>query len=140
RTDVLPGLAKQVGLLVIDEAHCISDWGHDFRPDYRRLVRVLGDLDPHIPVLACTATANERVMADVAEQLGAAPLLFRGSLDRESLRLSVLTIPSQAERLAWLAEHLTQLPGSGVVYCLTGGDTDRGAALRRAQRVEAPAP
>ena len=78
RTDVLPDLAKRVGLLVIDEAHCISDWGHDFRPDYRRLVRVLDDLDPDIPVLACTATANERVMADVAEQLGATPLLFRG--------------------------------------------------------------
>src|SRR5918994_435084 len=103
RTQVLPGLARRVGLLVIDEAHCISDWGHDFRPDYRRLVRVLDDLDPDIPVLACTATANERVMADVAEQLGAAPLLFRGSLDRESLRLSVLTIPSHADRVAgWL--------------------------------------
>jgi ATP-dependent DNA helicase RecQ len=90
RTGVLPELSRKVGLLVIDEAHCISDWGHDFRPDYRRLVRVLDDLDSQIPVLACTATANERVMADVAEQLGASPLLFRGSLDRESLRLSVL--------------------------------------------------
>ena len=80
RTQVLPDLSARVGLLVIDEAHCISDWGHDFRPDYRRLVRVLDDLDPDIPVLACTATANERVMADVAEQLGATPLLFRGRL------------------------------------------------------------
>ena len=114
RTQVLPGLSARVGLLVIDEAHCISDWGHDFRPDYRRLVRVLDDLDPDIPVLACTATANERVMADVAEQLGATPLLFRGSLDRESLRLSVLTIPSQAERLAWLADtsQSCRVPGS----------------------------
>ena len=102
RTQVLPGLSARVGLLVIDEAHCISDWGHDFRPDYRRLVRVLDDLDPDIPVLACTATANERVMADVAEQLGATPLLFRGSLDRESLRLSVLTHP-QPGRPAGLA-------------------------------------
>ena len=139
RSDVLPDLAERVGLLVIDEAHCISDWGHDFRPDYRRLVRVLDDLDPDIPVLACTATANERVMADVAEQLGATPLLFRGSLDRESLRLSVLALPSQADRLAWLADHLPQLPGSGIVYCLTVGDADRVAAWLRANGVDARA-
>ena len=139
RTDVLPDLARRVGLLVIDEAHCISDWGHDFRPDYRRLVRVLDQLDPDIPVLACTATANERVMADVAEQLGATPLLFRGSLDRESLRLSVLQIASQAERLAWLAEHLPQLPGSGIVYCLTVGDADRVAAWLQTNGIDARA-
>jgi ATP-dependent DNA helicase RecQ len=137
RTQVLPDLAKRVGLLVIDEAHCISDWGHDFRPDYRRLVRILDDLDPDIPVLACTATANERVMADVAEQLGATPLLFQGSLDRESLRLSVLTIPSQAERLAWLAEHLPRLEGSGIVYCLTVGDADRVAAWLQSNGIDA---
>src|SRR5918994_621736 len=139
RTQVLPDLAKRVGLLVIDEAHCISDWVHDFRPDYRRLVPVLDDLDPDIPVLACTATANERVMADVAEQLGAEPLLFRGSLDRESLRLSVLTIPSQAERMAWLAEQLPRLQGSGIVYCLTVGDTDRVAGWLQANGIDARA-
>jgi ATP-dependent DNA helicase RecQ len=139
RSDVLPDLARRVGLLVIDEAHCISDWGHDFRPDYRRLVRVLDQLDPDISVLACTATANERVMADVAEQLGATPLLFRGSLDRESLRLSVLTIPSQAERMAWLAEHLPRLAGSGIVYCLTVGDADRVAAWLQSNGVDARA-
>jgi ATP-dependent DNA helicase RecQ len=110
-----------------------------FAPDYRRLVRVLDDLDPDIPVLACTATANERVMADVAEQLGATPLLFRGSLDRASLRLSVLTIPSQAERMAWLAERLPRLPGSGIVYCLTVGDADRVAAWLQANGVDARA-
>ena len=139
RTQVLPDLSDRVGLLVIDEAHCISDWGHDFRPDYRRLVRVLDDLDPDIPVLACTATANERVMADVAEQLGATPLLFRGSLDRESLRLSVLTIPSQAERMAWLADHLPRLQGSGIVYCLTVGDTDRVAGWLQTNGIDARA-
>jgi ATP-dependent DNA helicase RecQ len=137
RAEVLPDLSKRVGLLVIDEAHCISDWGHDFRPDYRRLVRVLDELDPTVPVLACTATANQRVMADVAEQLGASPLLFRGSLDRESLRLSALRIPSQAERLAWLAERIPELPGSGIVYCLTVGDADRVAAWLRANGVDA---
>jgi ATP-dependent DNA helicase RecQ len=137
RAEVLPDLSKRVGLLVIDEAHCISDWGHDFRPDYRRLVTVLDDLDLSVPVLACTATANRRVMADVAEQLGASPLLFRGSLDRESLRLAVLRIPSQAERLAWLAERIPRLPGSGIVYCLTVGDADRVAAWLRANGIEA---
>jgi ATP-dependent DNA helicase RecQ len=139
RIQVLPDLSGRVGLLVIDEAHCISDWGHDFRPDYRRLVGVLDDLDPDIPVLACTATANERVMADVAEQLGAEPLLFRGSLDRESLRLSVLTIPSQAERLAWLADQLPRLPGSGIVYCLTVGDADRVAGWLQSNGIDARA-
>jgi ATP-dependent DNA helicase RecQ len=139
RSDVLPDLARRVGLLVIDEAHCISDWGHDFRPDYRRLVRVLDQLGPDIPVLACTATANERVMADVAEQLGATPLLFRGSLDRESLRLSVLQLASQADRLAWLAEHLPQLAGSGIVYCLTVGDADRVAAWLQTNGIDARA-
>jgi ATP-dependent DNA helicase RecQ len=139
RSDILPDLARRVGLLVIDEAHCISDWGHDFRPDYRRLVRVLDQLGPDISVLACTATANERVMADVAEQLGATPLLFRGSLDRESLRLSVLQIASQADRLAWLAEHLPRLAGSGIVYCLTVGDADRVAAWLQANGVDARA-
>ena len=100
---------------------------------------VLDDLDPDIPVLACTATANERVMADVAEQLGATPLLFRGSLDRESLRLSVLTIPSQAERMAWLADHLPRLQGSGIVYCLTVGDTDRVAGWLQTNGIDARA-
>jgi ATP-dependent DNA helicase RecQ len=139
RADVLPGLSARVGLLVIDEAHCISDWGHDFRPDYRRLVRVLEDLGAEVPVLACTATANQRVMADVAEQLGATPLLFRGSLDRRSLHLAVLSIPSQADRLAWLAEQIPKLAGSGIVYCLTVGDAERVAGWLQANRIDARA-
>jgi ATP-dependent DNA helicase RecQ len=139
RADVLPELSERVGLLVIDEAHCISDWGHDFRPDYRRLVRVLEDLGAEVPVLACTATANRRVMADVAEQLGAAPLLFRGSLDRQSLHLAVLSIPSQADRLAWLAEQIPKLAGSGIVYCLTVGDAERVAGWLQANGIDARA-
>src|SRR5690349_24402215 len=111
RDSVLPKLAATTGLLVVDEAHCVSDWGHDFRPDYRRLRTLLADLEPDTPVLATTATANARVTADVAEQLGQA-LVLRGSLDRESLRLGALTLPSAAHRLAWLAEHLETLPGS----------------------------
>src|SRR5690349_22627183 len=105
RDNVLPKLASTVGLLVVDEAHCVSDWGHDFRPDYRRLRSLLADLPPDTPVLATTATANSRVTADVAEQLGDA-LVLRGPLDRDSLRLAVLRLPTPAHRLAWLADHL----------------------------------
>jgi ATP-dependent DNA helicase RecQ len=122
RDHVLPQLAATCGLLVVDEAHCISDWGHDFRPDFRRLRTLLPELPAGIPVLATTATANARVVADVAEVLGLGSsdvLIQRGPLDRESLRLGVLTLPSTAHRLAWLAEHLADLPGSGIVYTLT---------------------
>jgi ATP-dependent DNA helicase RecQ len=115
---VLPGLAATTGLLVVDEAHCISDWGHDFRPDYRRLRTFLAGLPAYTPVLATTATANARVSADVADQLGDA-LVLRGPLDRDSLRLAVLSLTDPAERLAWLADHLERLPGSGIVYTLT---------------------
>jgi ATP-dependent DNA helicase RecQ len=122
RDEVLPRLAATVGLLVVDEAHSISDWGHDFRPDYRRLRDLIGSLAPGLPVLATTATANARVTADVAEQLGTgaeSALVLRGPLDRESLRLSVLALPNAASRLGWLAEHLPELPGSGIIYTLT---------------------
>lgn len=127
RDTVLPKLAATTGLLVVDEAHCVSDWGHDFRPDYRRLRTFLGNLPAGTPVLATTATANARVTQDVAEQLGATPrlgaepetLVLRGSLDRESLRLGVVDLPGPAYRLAWLADHLDELPGSGIIYTLT---------------------
>jgi ATP-dependent DNA helicase RecQ len=118
RDNVLPGLAASTGLLVVDEAHCVSDWGHDFRPDYRRLRTFLAGLSGRTPVLATTATANARVTADVADQLGDA-LVLRGPLDRDSLRLAVLDLPDPAQRLAWLADHLDRLPGSGIVYTLT---------------------
>jgi ATP-dependent DNA helicase RecQ len=118
RDTVLPRLAATTGLLVVDEAHCVSDWGHDFRPDYRRLRTFLAGLPEHTPVLATTATANARVTADVADQLGDA-LVLRGSLDRDSLRLAVLDLATPAHRLAWLADHLDQLPGSGIIYTLT---------------------
>jgi ATP-dependent DNA helicase RecQ len=123
RDQVLPRLAAATGLLVVDEAHCISDWGHDFRPDYRRLRTMLADLPAGVPVLATTATANARVTADVAEQLGTGAgtdaLVLRGPLDRESLSLGVLQLPDAATRLAWLADHLGELPGSGIIYTLT---------------------
>ncbi len=122
RDRVLPRLTAGAGLLVVDEAHCVSDWGHDFRPDYRRLRALIAELPSGTPVLATTATANDRVVRDVSEQLGLAsgqPLVLRGSLDRESLRLSVVRLPTPEQRLGWLAAHLAQLPGAGIVYTLT---------------------
>jgi ATP-dependent DNA helicase RecQ len=127
RAEMLPLFSDRVGLLVIDEAHCISDWGHDFRPDYRRLREMLERLPARVAVLCTTATANDRVVADIEEQLrvGAAGLrTYRGPLGRASLRFEVVELPGQAERLAWLATWLPQLPGSGIVYTLTKRDAD----------------
>jgi ATP-dependent DNA helicase RecQ len=131
RDEVLPALAASCGMLVVDEAHCVSDWGHDFRPDYRRIRTFLAQLPPGVPVLATTATANARVTQDVAEQLGESALVLRGSLDRESLRLGVLALPSPEHRLAWLGEHLGDLPGSGIIYTLTVAATDEVAGFLR---------
>lgn len=135
RDQVLPKLAAATGLLVVDEAHCISDWGHDFRPDYRRLRTMLGELPAGVPVLATTATANARVTADVAEQLGtgdaSGTLVLRGPLDRESLSMGVLRLPDAAHRMAWLADHLDELPGSGIVYTLTVAAAEEVTAFLR---------
>ncbi|MGW4851007.1 RecQ family ATP-dependent DNA helicase [Streptomyces sp. NPDC004288] len=135
RDQVLPRLAAATGLLVVDEAHCISDWGHDFRPDYRRLRTMLADLPSGVPVLATTATANARVTADVAEQLGTGAgtdaLVLRGPLDRESLSLGVVRLPDAAHRLAWLADYLGELPGSGIIYTLTVAAADEVTAYLR---------
>lgn len=122
---VLQPIAARIGLLVVDEAHCISDWGHDFRPDYRRIGQILNRLPSNIAVLATTATANHRVEADVSAQLGANVQVQRGPLMRESLELQVLLMPSTAERLAWLATHMPSLPGAGIVYTLTTRDAER---------------
>ena len=137
RDTQLPALVERSGLLVVDEAHCISDWGHDFRPDYRRLRDLIGQLPDGVPVLATTATANERVVADVVEQLGVGRetevVTIRGPLARRSLRLGVLPLPDATARLAWLAGHLGDLPGSGIVYTLTvSAAEDTARVLRRA--------
>ena len=136
RDTQLPHLLARAGLVVIDEAHCISDWGHDFRPDYRRIRSLIQELPDRVPVLATTATANQRVVTDVAEQLavgGHEVFTLRGALARDSLRLGVLELGSSARRLAWLVEHLGSLPGSGIVYCLTVANAeDTAAALAAA--------
>ncbi|MGW3950635.1 RecQ family ATP-dependent DNA helicase [Streptomyces sp. NPDC004752] len=134
RDQVLPRITATTGLLVVDEAHCISDWGHDFRPDYRRLRAMLAELPAGVPVLATTATANARVTADVAEQLGTGAgqaLVLRGPLERESLRLGVVQLPDAAHRLGWLAEHLDELQGSGIIYTLTVAAAEETTAFLR---------
>ena len=136
---ILPAIERTIGLLVIDEAHCISDWGHDFRPDYQRISRLLPLLGPAVPVLATTATANDRVVADVVAQLGEHVVLIRGPLARDTLRLEAIRLADQAERLAWLAENVPGLPGSGIIYCLTVADTERVATWLRSQGIDARA-
>ncbi|WNG86948.1 RecQ family ATP-dependent DNA helicase [Mycobacterium sp. ITM-2016-00317] len=136
RDAVLPALAADAGLVVVDEAHCVSDWGHDFRPDYRRIRTLIAELGADVPVLATTATANDRVVADVAAQLGVGgtdTLVLRGGLDRESLRLSVVHAGGPTQRAAWLAAHMESLPGSGIVYTLTVSQANDIAALLREQ-------
>src|SRR6202522_2370938 len=150
RDNVLPHLTSAAGLIVIDEAHCISDWGHDFRPDYRRIRTLLETLPAGIPVLATTATANARVTTDVAEQLeaglrgaddGGGVLVLRGALDRESLRLAVVSLPATPMRLAWLADALGSdaLPNSGIIYTLTVAAAYETAAFLREQGIQVTA-
>ena len=127
----LPGLLASAGLVVIDEAHCISDWGFDFRPDYQRLAKTLLGIAASTPVLATTATANSRVTLDIARQLGPQTLTFRGSLARSSLRLAVVPGLKALERYAWVADALASFAGSGIVYALTVAETERLAAFLR---------
>ena len=124
RSQVLPRFQKGIGLFIVDEAHCISDWGHDFRPDYRRIVRVLQLLPPKVPVVCTTATANNRVVQDVVAQIPNLQLQ-RGPLTRTSLKLFNIKLSDQSERLAWLAHVVPKLLGSGIIYCLTIPDTRR---------------
>lgn len=138
-TGTLQPIAARIGLLVIDEAHCISDWGHDFRPDYRRIGQVLARLPGNIAVLATTATANRRVEQDISTQLGGAVAVQRGPLVRESLALQNMRMANPADRLAWLADHIPRIAGSGIVYTLTTRDADRVADWLRLNGIDAHA-
>ncbi len=138
-TQCLLPISQQVGLLVVDEAHCISDWGHDFRPDYQRIVRILRALPSNIPILATTATANDRVVEDVELQLGPNVRTIRGPLSRESLRLQNLVLPTKTARMAWIADKIPQLEGSGVIYTLTKRDADNLSAWLQSRGINAAA-
>ncbi len=139
RDEFLAPIEDRIALLVIDEAHCISDWGHDFRPDYRRIERTVRDLPPNLRLLATTATANDRVLQDLRGVWGPSLTVRRGDLNRPSLLLQTMCLPNQAERLAWLAERLGELRGSGIIYTLTVRDAEQVAAWLRSRgfRVEA---
>lgn len=149
RENILPQLSQELGLLVVDEAHCVSDWGHDFRPDYRRLRSLLAELTVDVPVLATTATANDRVVGDVAEQLGvgmpensgtdSSALVLRGSLDRDSLRLAVVRPPDTRTRMAWLSSQLDRFSGSGIIYTLTVAAAEEVAGYLRDEGYEVAA-
>jgi ATP-dependent DNA helicase RecQ len=135
---LLPLIQGSIGMFVVDEAHCISDWGHDFRPDYRRIVRILRLLPPRVPVLCTTATANDRVVKDIESQISNLHVL-RGPLVRRSLKLFNIKLDDQAERLAWLAHFLPQLPGTGIIYTLTVQDARRAAEWLKRQGIAARA-
>jgi len=137
--EFLGKLAGRVGLFVVDEVHCISDWGHDFRPDYQRIVRILHNLPKGVPVLGTTATANDRVVADVVAQIGSDLEVQRGPLVRPSLRLQNIHLADQSERLAWMAQNLGRMPGTGIIYCLTIADTERVANWLKAQGMQVEA-
>jgi ATP-dependent DNA helicase RecQ len=139
REKILLPVSQRIGLFVVDEAHCISDWGHDFRPDYRRIVRILQALPQNIPVLATTATANNRVVNDIVAQLGSNLRVSRGNLTRQSLHLQNISIPSPAARMAWLVQQLPNLPGSGIIYTLTVRDSERVADWLETQNIHAKA-
>ena len=139
RTEVLAGVAARISLLVIDEAHCISDWGHDFRPHYRLLERIVRTLPGNLRLLATTATANNRVMADLETVLGPELSVSRGDLNRPSLRLQTIRLPQQAERLAWLAAQVPALPGHGIIYTLTVRDAVQVAGWLRSRGIDVDA-
>jgi ATP-dependent DNA helicase RecQ len=139
RTEVLAGVAARIILLVIDEAHCISDWGHDFRPHYRLLERIVKTLPANLRLLATTATANDRVMDDLRVVLGPDLQVLRGDLNRPSLALQTIRLPTQSERLAWLAAHVPTLPGHGIIYTLTVRDAGQVAAWLKSRGVNVEA-
>jgi len=136
--NILLPITSRIGLFVVDEAHCISDWGHDFRPDYHRLVNILKRMPDNVPILGTTATANRRVADDIRNQLGDF-IIQRGSLMRRSIHLQTMSVPDQAVRLAWLAQHIGSLPGTGIIYVLTKRDADRVATWLRQNEIDARA-
>jgi ATP-dependent DNA helicase RecQ len=139
RIEVLAPVAGHISLLVVDEAHCISDWGHDFRPHYRFIERIMRTMPPNLRVLGTTATANNRVLADLQKVLGPHLTVSRGELGRPSLLLQTMRIPSQAGRMSWLATHLPKIQGNGIIYTLTVRDAVQVAGWLQSQGIKAEA-
>jgi ATP-dependent DNA helicase RecQ len=139
QAQTIASIQKGIGLFVVDEAHCISDWGHDFRPDYRRIRRITENLPETVPLLATTATANDRVIGDIESQLGPNLTVIRGQLGRDSLYIQTIRLDDQAERLAWLAQYLRQVEGSGIIYTLTVADAKRVSGWLSQEGIDAPA-
>jgi ATP-dependent DNA helicase RecQ len=137
--EVLAPAAARISLLVVDEAHCISDWGHDFRPHYRFIERIVRTMPGNLRLLATTATANNRVLKDLQNVLGPNLTVSRGDLSRPSLLLQTMRMPSQAERMAWLATHLPNISGSGIIYTLTVRDASQVAEWLRSRGINAEA-
>ena len=115
--DALPKI--KIGLFVVDEAHCISDWGHDFRLEYCRINKIISSMLKNVPILATTATANDRVVEDLKQQLGGDVFVSRGPLMRKNLSIQVLNLRYKATRYAWLIDNINKIPGSGIIYYLT---------------------
>lgn len=137
RNDVITKIISNIGMFVVDEAHCISDWGHDFRPDYRRIVRIVKNLPDNVPLLATTATANNRVVNDIKEQLGEELNIIRGPLIRSSLKIQIIKLEDQSERLAWLYENINNMSGSGIIYCMTKNDCNKVSKWLRSKGINA---
>lgn len=139
KEEILPSIEKisGLGLIVVDEAHCISDWGHDFRPKYRKIISFVNQLEGQIPMLATTATANKRVEIDIAEQLGNKIEILRGTLIRENLKIKIVPLVNSIEKRAWLATHLDDLEGSGIIYCTTKNECERVTAWLKSRGIEA---
>lgn len=121
-TKIMDKITENIGMMVVDEAHCISDWGHDFRPDYRRITNIIRLMPHNVPLLATTATANDRVIQDICQQFGDNIHILRGALTRDSLYIQIIHLNRKEERLAWLIENINNLPGTGLIYCLTVND------------------
>lgn len=127
----------RLAMIVVDEAHTISVWGHDFRPAFRRIVNLVNLLPAGMPVLAATATATRRVQDDIERQIGRGITTIRGQLMRDNFRLHVIEVGSDDEKMAWLAANVAALPGTGLIYTGIRADTDLYARWLRYRGVEA---